>query len=390
MIKRAVIVFCSLVVVFAGLLSHQLGHFQAGIDVNSDIEDSGYEYYTGEDEEQGEVMVLSPKPTTTPKKMIKVDTKPDSITVLVNRQYRLSKDYVPADLVIPAIPFSFYGTYEKSYVRQVMAGPLEDLFAQAELEGIMLKGVSGYRSYARQEQIYNNNVQTRGKDRTDLVSANPGSSEHQTGLAIDVSTTSVGCALEQSFGDTVEGKWLERNCYKFGFIIRYPEDKTDITGYTYEPWHIRYVGKRLAKHLYKKELTLEEYYQITPEEDKITEPLPEVQDIEDESLEEQQITTAPTPAPTKMPQATPKATQMPKKTKKPVKTKAPEETQEQTQEQTATTAPTDEPQVTDSPVVPQPETVIPQETQTPQQETPSMDSPTKEAVETVSTEETVQ
>lgn len=385
MIKKAVAVLCVLVAVFAGLLSHQLGHFQAGKEVTADIEDSDYEYYTGEEEEEEEV-VMSSKPTSTPKKMIKVDTDPDSITVLVNRQYKLSKDYVPADLVIPQIAFSFYGTYEKSYVRQVMAKPLEDLFAQAELEGIMLKGVSGYRSYARQEQIYTNNVNTRGKDTTDLVSAMPGTSEHQTGLAIDVSTSAVGCTLEQNFGDTVEGKWLERNCYKFGFIIRYPEDKTHITGYTYEPWHIRYVGKRLAKHLYKKELTLEEYYQITTEEDKITEPLPEVQDVEDDTLEEQQITTAPTPAPTLTPKATPKATKKPKKTKKPVST----ETSTETPEPAATEKPATEPVVTEAPAVPTPEEVVPQETQVPVQETPAQDSPTKEATETVSTEETVQ
>ncbi len=386
MIKRAVIVFCTLVAVFAGLLSHQLGHFQAGTNVTSDTEDSGYEYYTSEDEDQEEIIVITPEPTSTPKKMIKVDTQPDSITVLVNREYRLPEDYVPTDLVIPGISFSFYGTYEKSYVRQVMAGPLEDLFAQAELEGILLKGVSGYRSYARQEQIYNNNVNTRGKETTDLVSAMPGSSEHQTGLAIDVSTSAVGCTLEQSFGDTVEGKWLERNCYKFGFIIRYPEEKTHITGYTYEPWHIRYVGKRLAKHLYKKELTLEEYYQITAEEDKITEPLPEVQDVEDESLEQQQITTAPTPAPAKTPKPTPKATKKPKKTKKPVETQEPAATEEPV----ASEEPSVEPVVTEPPVTAAPEDAVPQETQASTQETPAQDSSTKEATETVSTEETVQ
>lgn len=385
MIKRAVAVLCALVAVFAGLLSHQLGHFQAGTNVVSDIEDNDYEYYTSEEEEQEEV-TMSSTPTSTPKKMIEVDTQPDSITVLVNREYKLSEEYVPADLVIPQIPFSFYGTYEKSYVRQVMAEPLEDLFAQAELEGIMLKGVSGYRSYARQEQIYNNNVSTRGKDTTDLVSAMPGSSEHQTGLAIDVSTSSVGCTLEQSFGDTVEGKWLKRNCYKFGFIIRYPEDKTDITGYTYEPWHIRYVGKRLAKHLYKKELTLEEYYQITTEEDKITETLPEVQDVEDDTLEEKQITTAPTPAPTMTPKATPKPTKKPKKTKKPVSTDSIAGTPKPSKTEETVT----EPVVTEAPAAPTPEETVPQETQTPVQETPAQESPTKEATETVSTEETAQ
>ena len=96
---------------------------------------------------------------------------------------------------------------------------------------------------------FDRNVRSRGKSATDLVSAKPGSSEHQTGLTLDVSSESVGCALEESFGDTSDGKWLAKNCHKYGFIIRYPKDKTKITGYSYEPWHIRYVGRKLATYL---------------------------------------------------------------------------------------------------------------------------------------------
>lgn len=328
--KRAIVVFSSLVIVFAGLLSHQLGHFRAGTDVTSDTDDSGYEYYYDEDSDGGEDEMGSSKPKSSKKDLIDVDTKPDSITVLVNRKYRMDKDYVPDDLVVPGIRFSFYGTYEKSYVRQVTATALENLFAEAEQNGVILKGVSGYRSYARQQEIYNNNVSTRGRTTTDLVSANPGASEHQTGLAIDVSSESVGCALETSFGDSEEGKWLAKNCHKFGFIIRYPEDKTEITGYSYEPWHIRYVGKKLATHLYKKDLTLEEYYQTTTKDDKIKEPQPEINDIENTEIDEPEMTSAPTPVPTKRPviTATPKITKKPiakkpKATKKAVVTKKP-------------------------------------------------------------------
>jgi D-alanyl-D-alanine carboxypeptidase len=191
--KRAIVVFLTLVIVFAGLLSHQLGNIQAGSNMASDTSDMGYEYYDGEGLNQEETSV--PDATTKPQKtnkLIEVDTKEDSVTVLVNREYRLGKDYIPADLVVPAVRFSFYGTYEKSYVRQVTADALEKLFAAGAKENVNLKAVSGYRSYARQKQIYDQNVKNRGETKTDLVSAKPGSSEHQTGLSIDVSSSVVG------------------------------------------------------------------------------------------------------------------------------------------------------------------------------------------------------
>ncbi len=188
------------------------------------------------------------------------DTEEDSITVLVDRRYRLSADHIPADLVVPDVRFSFPGTHEKSYVRAVAADALERLFAAGEADGVVLKAVSGYRSYARQKQIYESNVRRRGVLAADLVSAVPGASEHQTGLAVDVSSDTVGCELKESLGDTTEGKWLADNCHKYGFIIRYPKDKTAVTGYAYEPWHIRYVGRELAARLHDAEITLEEYY----------------------------------------------------------------------------------------------------------------------------------
>lgn len=326
--KRAVVVFIALITVFAGLLSHQLGNIKAGSEGQTDTSDTGYEYYTGEDQSEEDSGV---KKTARQKKspLIKVDTKEDSVTVLVNRQYRMSADYIPADLVVPNVRFSFYGTYEKSYVRQVTADALEKLFAAAERDDVILKAVSGYRSYARQKEIYDRNVRSRGKSATDLVSAKPGSSEHQTGLTLDVSSESVGCALEESFGDTSDGKWLAKNCHKYGFIIRYPKDKTKITGYSYEPWHIRYVGRKLATYLYKKNMTLEEYYKTTTVDQQIREPEGKIRDVPDDDKNEPVMTAAPTPKPghkissvkpvtaTKKPVVTRKPT--PKPTKKPVK-----------------------------------------------------------------------
>jgi len=88
----------------------------------------------------------------------------------------------------------------------------------------------------------------------------PGQSEHQTGLAMDVTSESANWGLSNNFGETNEGKWLKDNCYKYGFILRYPEGKEDITGYNYEPWHIRYVGKKVSTYIYTNNITLEEFF----------------------------------------------------------------------------------------------------------------------------------
>lgn len=363
--KRAVVVFIALITVFAGLLSHQLGNIKAGSEGQTDTSDTGYEYYTGEDQSEEDSGV---EKTARQKKspLIKVDTKEDSITVLVNRQYRMSADYIPADLVVPNVRFSFYGTYEKSYVRQVTADALEKLFAAAERDDVILKAVSGYRSYARQKEIYDRNVRSRGKSATDLVSAKPGSSEHQTGLTLDVSSESVGCALEESFGDTSDGKWLAKNCHKYGFIIRYPKDKTKITGYSYEPWHIRYVGRKLATYLYKKNMTLEEYYKTTTVDQQIREPEGKIRDVPDDDKNEPVMTAAPTPKPghkissvkpvtaTKKPVVTRKPT--PKPMKKPVKKPAAKPTRKPAPEPTKkpVTTPASDPaaNATDTPSTP--------------------------------------
>lgn len=131
--------------------------------------------------------------------------------------------------------------------------------AAAANDGVKLEIVSGYRSYETQERIYNKYVAKDGKANADTYSARPGTSEHQTGLAMDLNS------LSTSFGETKEGKWLAENCCKYGFIIRYPEGKQNITGYIYEPWHVRYVGTDKATAIYESGLCLEEYYGITSE-----------------------------------------------------------------------------------------------------------------------------
>ncbi|MDP4098550.1 M15 family metallopeptidase [Paenibacillus sp. P96] len=191
---------------------------------------------------------------------VAVVTNATAQTVIVNKQRSLPKGYKPSDLVEPDVPFSFEGPHEKRHMRKEAAGALEELFAAAKKDGIKLRAVSGYRSYARQKTIYNNNVKTKGLEYASRVSAVPGMSEHQTGLAIDVSSPSVGNALEESFGSSKEGKWLAKHAPEYGFVIRYPKGQEAITGYVYEPWHIRYIGPDLAKDAASKGLTLEEYF----------------------------------------------------------------------------------------------------------------------------------
>ncbi|GIP38508.1 hypothetical protein J31TS4_17880 [Paenibacillus sp. J31TS4] len=182
-----------------------------------------------------------------------------AVTVLVNKKVLLPSDYVPSDLVYPDVPFSFNEKIEKRMMRAEAAKALEKLFAGAKKDGIQLYGVSAYRSYATQKSIYANNVKTQGEAKAAMYSAQPGTSEHQTGLSIDVSSQSAKFGLEEEFGDTAEGKWLAKHASEYGFIIRYPKGKESITGYAYEPWHIRYVGTDIAKEIAQKGLTLEEY-----------------------------------------------------------------------------------------------------------------------------------
>lgn len=131
----------------------------------------------------------------------------------------------------------------------------------AASEGLNIYISSGFRSYNLQSSIYNGYVSRNGKKEADTYSARAGHSEHQTGLAFDVND------ISQAFANTKEGIWLDKNAYKYGFILRYPKDKNNVTGYIYEPWHFRYVGIDLAKTLYNNGEwnTIEEYYGITSE-----------------------------------------------------------------------------------------------------------------------------
>lgn len=185
-------------------------------------------------------------------------TNPSSLLVLVDKQRKLPSNYVPEDLVKPDVLFNAGDKTAHPTLRKEAADSLENLFKQAKKDDITLYLVSGYRSYQSQEQLFNSYVKKQGKQSAEQYSALPGTSEHQTGLAADVTSKSLLMELNETFGDTPEGKWLKDHAHEFGFIISYPEDKTSITGYAYEPWHIRYVGNPQATYIYNHQLTLEE------------------------------------------------------------------------------------------------------------------------------------
>ncbi|MCR8641125.1 D-alanyl-D-alanine carboxypeptidase family protein [Paenibacillus sp. N1-5-1-14] len=189
---------------------------------------------------------------------------PQAITVLVNKQNALPDNYAPKDLVYPDVRFTFNEKIEKRMMRKEAAGALEAMFAGAKKDGINLAGVSAYRSHQTQTALFNRYVKKDGEAKAKMYSAVPGHSEHETGLAIDVSGSDGKCAAEDCFGDTKEAKWLADQAYKYGFIIRYPKGKEAITGYQYEPWHLRYVGKGLAADIQKNGLTLEEVFNAVP------------------------------------------------------------------------------------------------------------------------------
>jgi zinc D-Ala-D-Ala carboxypeptidase len=146
---------------------------------------------------------------------------------------------------------------EKS-VRPELNEPLVKMFGAAEEAGYSLIIGSGYRSAALQQTYLNSAINSIGLEAANQAIALPGQSEHQTGLAVDISSASLGCYLDECFSGTDDGKWLSSNSYKYGFILRYPKGKETITGYQYEPWHFRYVGIELATALFESNLTLDE------------------------------------------------------------------------------------------------------------------------------------
>src|SRR5690625_3192692 len=181
-----------------------------------------------------------------------------TITALVNKEHSLEDNYAPDDLVTVDVP-TVLENPEVNQLREVAADALKDMFNEAKESGIYLHARSGYRSYETQVQLFQNYVEQHGEEAANRYSAKPGQSEHQTGLVMDVTSESMNFQLDESFDETKEGKWLRDHAHEYGFIIRYPKDGEDMTGYMYEPWHIRYLGIDMATNVYESGLTYEQY-----------------------------------------------------------------------------------------------------------------------------------
>ena len=175
---------------------------------------------------------------------------PSSITVLVNKFHALPADYVPDDLIsIPSFP--------NLQIKDDAAEDFEALLAAAKLDNVIIIPYSTYRSYDYQQGLYNKYLQTDSQEEVDTYSARPGHSEHQTGLALDVRSSSHWSNLTDS-----DYEWMLNNSYKYGFIIRYPKDNSRITGYQEEPWHLRYIGIEHATKVHELGITFDEYYDL--------------------------------------------------------------------------------------------------------------------------------
>lgn len=208
-----------------------------------------------------QVTTTSSTTTTTKKKQdVSVSNNTDGLKIIdgiliVNKSYPLPKDYVPTNTYKDATGLNYCSecinvdAYEKY---KLMKADMASL-------GMNIWIQSGYRSYSLQESLYNKYVNRDGKLAADTYSARPGYSEHQTGLAFDLNS------ISDDFQYTSEGKWVNENAWRYGFILRYPKSKESITGYKYESWHLRYVGEDLATKLYNNGdwITLEEHFNLT-------------------------------------------------------------------------------------------------------------------------------
>lgn len=186
--------------------------------------------------------------------------RPSGLLVLVNKTDPIDLAYVPSDLVLPSVPYRTDKTQEEVMVRKALVQPLADMFAAAKAEGIELLIGSAYRSSTLQATYFNSYAAASGQAEAEKYSAHPGTSEHQLGLAVDLTATDRVCYLVECFEGTTAGKWLSIRAHDYGFILRYPKSRTESTGYHYEPWHFRYIGATIATAIFESNMTYEEAY----------------------------------------------------------------------------------------------------------------------------------
>lgn len=173
--------------------------------------------------------------------------------ILVNKHYQLPDKYAPDDI----IPMSNQYAYPNNSIRNEVYEAFKEMSKDAKEQNITLIVNSSYRDYETQKQIYEDYKDKNGEEYADKYAAKPNFSEHQTGLALDIFSPWYGM---KTFETSPAFTWLNENSYKYGFILRYPKDKEEITGYSYEPWHYRYLGKDLAQKVHNENITFEEYY----------------------------------------------------------------------------------------------------------------------------------
>ncbi len=204
------------------------------------------------------VIEETPKPTIDPS----VFTDTDSLLVVANKKHRLPEGYVPADLVTPEIT-----QVQACTMRAPAAEAIKAMAEAAAAEGVTLKISSAYRGEDYQRQLYNGYVNSYGTETADTISSRPGYSDHQTGLAADFveqDGSMNGINFNQKFEECPSGVWLRDHAHEYGFIMRYPKGKQDITGYAYEPWHFRYIGVEDATAIYETDVfcSFEEYFDV--------------------------------------------------------------------------------------------------------------------------------
>ncbi len=306
-----------------------------------------------------------------------LNTDTSTYTLLVNKEYPLTSDYTPF-MVEPNVDIYHPRNNERRYLQPIAAAALEELFAAAEGDGFHLVLRCGFRSYQLQKSIYSHQLRYRGYYETSRFHALPGTSEHQTGLAVDLCCEATNYENNFDILSTKEYEWLLENAADYGWILRYPEDKTEITGYNFEPWHFRYVGIELAVYLTENDLTLEEYYGALPTHNLLTVPeeyrhLMKESDLalmakDEEEFQKRQEelaklpTPTPVPVPSEAPDDTPAPTDVPLPseapddvlipTDVPLPTEAPDDVLTPTDVPLPTEAPDDVPALTEIPSLP--------------------------------------
>lgn len=259
--KYQIIAGATLLIVFAALL--WVAFRPTGDDQNyensteiTESEEVQVEQELEDESKTVEVPAPQPKPAPKPEPestwpVVYSASEAASVTVVVNKKHRLPSDYAPALVGVAG-----------GQMRSDAAAALSELLAAAQNAGNSMVIVSSYRSYQTQVSTYQYWVDMQGQAQADRESARPGHSEHQTGLAVDLGNPDGSCRLLACFGSGAAGQWLAAHAHEYGFIIRYPDGKEEITGYIYEPWHVRFMGKTVAAEIKSSGLTLDQFYGV--------------------------------------------------------------------------------------------------------------------------------